>query len=256
MTEFGARDPRDADQEERGPVVKDNRKIDPITGRLRSPFGASRSPFPGAGAADGNGLDPSDPRNAGQPIAVHGVDPVISVELEEARQQAAERTADLQRVTAEYANYRKRVDRDREQVVQAAKGSVLIDMLPLLDDLDRAEAHGDLTGSFKAVADKLSGVLTKLGLNRVGAEGEPFDPAWHEAVQFGTSSEVSEPTVTAVFRPGYRLGDRLVRPAVVVVTGPEHDAGGPSAVPAAGDAGADPVADRPADATGGAPPAE
>jgi molecular chaperone GrpE len=98
----------------------------------------------------------------------------------------------------------------------------------VLDDLDRARAHGDLVGTFGTVADKLTGALTKLGLKRSGAVGDPFDPAVHEAVQFGTSPEVSEQTVTAVFRSGYRLGDRLVRPAVVVVTGPDHESEGPA----------------------------
>ena len=97
---------------------------------------------------------------------------------------------------------------------------MIIELLTVLDDLDRARAHGDLVGSFGAVADKLTGALTKLGLKPLGAVGDLFDPAVHEAVQFGTSAEVSEPTVTAVFRSGYTLGERLVRPAVVVVTGP------------------------------------
>lgn len=170
---------------------------------------------------------PGDPANAEQDLTVF---PAESFELDLARQEAAERTADLQRVSAEYANYRRRVDRDREQTVTQAKASVITDLLPVLDDIERAGAHGDLTGSFKAVADKLTGGLTKLGLQQVGAEGDPFDPAQHEAVQFETSPEVSEPTVTSVFRRGYRLGDRLVRPAVVVVTGP-----------ADGDAPADPA---------------
>jgi molecular chaperone GrpE len=99
-------------------------------------------------------------------------------------------------------------------------------------------------GSFGAVADKLTGALTKLGLQRSGAVGDPFDPAVHEAVQFGTSAEVQEPTVTAVFRSGYRLGDKLVRPAVVVVTGPEHEAEADAAD--AGPAPAEPVESNPA----------
>ena len=169
---------------------------------------------------------PADPNNAAQPLSVD----LSAAELDLAKQEAAERTADLQRVTAEYANYRKRVDRDRESVVTAAKASVMLELLTVLDDLDRARAHGDLVGSFGAVADKLTGALTKLGLTPVGKVGDHFDPAVHEAVQFETSAEVSEPTVTAVFRSGYSLGERLVRPAVVVVTGPEHE----SAEPAAG----------------------
>ena len=168
--------------------------------------------------------DPGDPAGAEQDLTVF---PSEAFELDLARQEAAERTADLQRVSAEYANYRRRVDRDREQTVTQAKASVITDLLPILDDIERAGVHGDLTGSFKAVADKLTAGLSKLGLEPVGAEGDGFDPAQHEAVQFQTSPEVTEATVTSVFRRGYRLGDRLVRPAVVVVTGPET--GGESA---------------------------
>jgi len=202
--------------EEPEPIIKDSRKVDPITGKVRGtgPFGGA-GPFPGRHAAP----DPADPNDAAQPLSVD----LSAAELDLARQEAAERTADLQRVTAEYANYRKRVDRDRESVVTAAKAGVVLELLTVLDDLDRARAHGDLVGSFGAVADRLTASLTKLGLARAGAVGDHFDPAVHEAVQFETSTEVKEPTVTAVFRSGYTLGDRLVRPAVVVVTGPEHE---------------------------------
>ena len=213
MTGYGA---EGAQGQEPEPIIKDNRKVDPLTGKVRDsgPFGGA-SPFPGRHAAP----DPADPNDAAQPLSVD----LSAAELDLARQEAAERTADLQRVTAEYANYRKRVDRDRESVVTAAKAGVVLELLTVLDDLDRARTHGDLVGSFGAVADKLTGSLTKLGLARLGTVGDPFDPAVHEAVQFETSTEVGEPTVTAVFRSGYTLGDRLVRPAVVVVTGPEHD---------------------------------
>ncbi len=202
------------------PVIRDKRRIDPQTGKLRDggtgPQGGT-SPFPGGRH---QAPEPGNPNDAAQPLSVD----LSAAELDLARQEAAERTADLQRVTAEYANYRKRVDRDRESVVTAAKASVVLELLPVVDDLDRARAHGDLVGSFGAVAERLTGALTKLGLAPVGAVGDPFDPAVHEAVQFETSTDVTEPTVTSVFRSGYTLGDRLVRPAVVVVTGPEHDA--------------------------------
>ena len=115
--------------------------------------------------------------------------------------EAAERTADLQRVTAEYANYRKRVDRDREAAIDTAKAAVVTEMLTVLDDIDRAARHGDLTGAFKAVADRLAGP-DQAGADQFGAEGE-FDPAQHEAVQFATSPEVTGQTVTAVMRHGY-----------------------------------------------------
>ena len=222
MTESGA---EGAYGEE--PVIRDRRRIDPQTGKLRDsvsgPIGGT-TPFPSAGRHAVP--EPGDPNDAAQPLSVD----LSAAELDLARQEAAERTADLQRVTAEYANYRKRVDRDRESVVTAAKSSVVLELLTVLDDLDRARAHGDLVGSFGAVADRLTGALTKLGLAPLGAVGDAFDPAVHEAVQFETSPEVTEPTVTSVFRSGYTLGDRLVRPAVVVVTGPEQDA-----APAAGD---------------------
>jgi len=228
VTGYGA---EGAQGEEAEPIIRDKRRIDPATGKLREPGGPG-SPFPGKHAAN----DPADPNNAAQPLSVD----LSAAELDLAKQEAAERTADLQRVTAEYANYRKRVDRDRESVVTAAKSSVVLELLTVLDDLDRARAHGDLVGSFGAVADKLTGALTKLGLTPVGKVGDPFDPAVHEAVQFGTSTEVSEPTVTAVFRSGYSLGERLVRPAVVVVTGPEHE----SAAPAT-DSAAEPIVAEP-----------
>ena len=234
MSGFGA---EGAHSDEPEPVIRDNRRIDPITGKLREPPGSGAlggSPFPGAGRH--SAPDPANPNDAAQPLSVD----LSAAELDLARQEAAERTADLQRITAEYANYRKRVDRDRESVVTAAKASVVLELLTVLDDLDRARAHGDLVGSFGAVADRLTGALTKLGLRPLGAVGDPFDPAVHEAVQFGTSTEVTEPTVTAVFRSGYTLGDRLVRPAVVVVTGPEHE----NAV-----AAREPVADEPIVAT-------
>lgn len=214
-----------AHAEEPDPVIRDNRRVDPQTGQVREPGApGSASPFPGRHSAP----DPANPNDAAQPITLD----LSAAELDLARQEAAERTADLQRITAEYANYRKRVDRDRESVIATAKASVVMELLTVLDDLDRARAHGDLVGSFGAVADKLTDALGKLGLKPVGAVGDQFDPAVHEAVQFSTSSEVSEPTVTSIFRSGYLLGEKLVRPAVVVVTGPEHESAAAAADPA------------------------
>ncbi len=138
-------------------------------------------------------------------------------------QQLAERTADLQRVSAEYANYRRRVDRDREAVRELAVGGVLSSLLPVLDDLGRAAQHGELQGGFKAVADSLEGVVAKLGLERFGAEGEAFDPTLHEALMQEEAGPdgvaVDGPTVVRVLQPGYRLGERVLRPARVAVAG-------------------------------------
>jgi molecular chaperone GrpE len=145
----------------------------------------------------------------------------LGAELEALRAELDERIRDLQRITAEYANYRKRVDRDRGLVGEQATGAVLSALLPVLDDLDRAREHGDLVGPFGAVAEQLSGTLAKFGLSPFGEKGDPFDPTRHEAVAHLTSAEVSEPTCVEVMRRGYLLGDRLLRPALVAVADPE-----------------------------------
>jgi len=145
--------------------------------------------------------------------------PAAALAAAELAAQVAERTADLQRLTAEYANYRRRVERDREAAGVNARVQLVSDLLTVLDDLDRAGAHGDLVGPFKAVADKLIAAVGKLGLESFGLVGEPFDPAQHEAVQHEESAATG-PTVTvlsAVLRPGYRIADRVLRPAMVSV---------------------------------------
>ncbi|NKQ55860.1 nucleotide exchange factor GrpE [Amycolatopsis sp. K13G38] len=194
-------------------VVRDRRKIDPETGQVRQqPETAAPEPTEGSGPSLGESI----------------VDEAVAAESD-VEKQLAERTADLQRLQAEYANYRKRVDRDRETVVNNAKAGVVADLLPLLDDLERAEQHGDLTGAFKAVADKLVAGLQRAGLTPFGTEGEPFDPSVHEAVQHSTSPEVSGPTVTTVLRRGYQFGDRVLRAALVGVT--DHEPGAAEAAP-------------------------
>ena len=187
-------------------VVRDRRRIDPRTGAVRKPDPAAGTD----GGTEAAFVPPPPPPAQTQPAQTD--------ELDGLKAQLDERTADLQRITAEYANYRKRVDRDREAVVQIAKASVVLDLLSVLDDLERAEAHGDLTGPFRAVADKIGTALQKAGLQPYGHEGEPFDPAQHEAVQHATSPDVDGPTVTAVLRRGYKFGERVLRPAMVAVT--------------------------------------
>jgi len=142
----------------------------------------------------------------------------------ELSQQLAERTEDLQRVTAEYANYRRRVDRDRSLVVDQAAERFAAQLFPIVDDIERARDHGDLDGAFKVVADRVLGLLDGLGATAFGQAGDPFDPALHEAVIHDTSSEVSVPTATTVLRQGYRRGDRVLRTAMVAVTDPESPA--------------------------------
>jgi molecular chaperone GrpE len=138
-----------------------------------------------------------------------------SGELSDAETQLAERTADLQRVTAEYANYRKRTERDRVSVRESAKAEVAGSLLPVRDDLDLAEQHGDLTGPLKAVADKLDSVLNSLKVETFGAEGDEFDPSQHEAVQ--DTSTGDDKVVGTVLRKGYRSGERVLRTAMVII---------------------------------------
>jgi len=200
-------------QEPERVVVRDRRRIDPLTGEVRAP--EAEQSVSGAGAGDS-----TEPAPGTTPTP----DPAEE-KLAELSAQLDERTADLQRVSAEYANYRRRVDRDREAITVAARAQVAAELLTVLDDVARADAHGDLTGAFKAVADKLVSALTHIGLTAFGAEGDPFDPSVHEAVQHSTSHDVTGPTVTIVLRPGYRLGDRVLRPAMVAVTDRDPAAG-------------------------------
>jgi molecular chaperone GrpE len=198
-------------------VVRDLRRIDPETGKLRPAHEAPEPPVGSGGPASGPSL--------GESIVDESVTATTGVEeiLTDLERQLSERTADLQRVQAEYANYRKRIERDRVAVVDSAKASVVSDLLPLLDDLERAGRHGDLTGAFKAVGDKLVSSLQRSGLEAFGTEGDPFDPSVHEAVQHNTSPEVAGPTVTVVMRAGYKFGERVLRPALVGVT--DHEPG-------------------------------
>jgi molecular chaperone GrpE len=187
--------PREDEVEQEAPVIRDRRRLDPTTGEVRP------------GLADGAAA-PAEP----PPPAAGGP---------EHEAQLAERTADLQRLQAEYANYRRRVERDRQAVGETALASVFANLLPILDDIDRARAHDEVAGGFALVADGLETTLTKLGLERFGDTGEPFDPMVHEAMTHGFSSEVTEPVCSEIYQPGYRVGERVLRPARVAVLEPE-----------------------------------
>ena len=130
-------------------------------------------------------------------------------------------TADLQRLQAEYANYKKRVERDRALAHELAIGSVLAEFLSVLDDIERAESHGELSGGFKAVADQINTVTARIGLEKYGSEGEAFDPNIHEALMHDTSADVAVPTASKILQPGYKFKERILRPARVTVTDPE-----------------------------------
>jgi molecular chaperone GrpE len=139
----------------------------------------------------------------------------------EPKDPVAALTEDLQRLQAEYSNYRKRVERDRALAGEVAISSVLLEFLSILDDLDRAEAHNELSGGFKAVADQILATTSKLGLEKYGTAPSQFNPNVHDALMHETSSDVTETTVTKILQPGYKYKERVLRPARVVVTDPQ-----------------------------------
>jgi len=143
-----------------------------------------------------------------------------------------ELTADLQRLQAEYVNYKRRVDRDRDLVLQNAKFSILSALLPVLDDVDRAREHEELSGGFKAVADSLERIVSGEGLVKFGAPGDEFDPRLHEALMHSLSPDAVTTTCDKVVQAGYQFGDRVVRPAMVTVVDPD-----PTGSAHAGDSG-------------------
>ncbi|SNY63436.1 nucleotide exchange factor GrpE [Paractinoplanes atraurantiacus] len=195
-------------------VIRDRRKIDPKGDK----GSAKGSAAVGAHRADDAEEAPKPEAAAAEPEETK---PGLGAELEALRNDLEERTHDLQRVTAEYANYRKRVDRDRGAAAEQTTGTVLTALLPVLDDIDRAREHGDLVGPFASVAESLIAVTGKLGLAPFGEKGDSFDPNRHEAVAHLTSPDVTEPTCVEVMRRGYTLGERLLRPALVAVADPE-----------------------------------
>jgi molecular chaperone GrpE len=207
-------------------TVTDKRRIDPETGEVRHvpPGGTPGGAAPGAAA------------------------PVVD---EATANKVAELTADLQRVQADFANYRKRALRDQQSAADRAKAAVVNQLLGVLDDLDRARKHGDLESSpLKSVADKLVNAMTGLGLTGFAEEGEDFDPSLHEAVQHeGDGGEGSRPVIGTVMRQGYRLGETVLRHALVgVVDTVPGEAGQPAAETQAADTG-DNTAESPQQAT-------
>ncbi|MFF8605473.1 nucleotide exchange factor GrpE [Streptomyces sp. NPDC015346] len=220
-------------------VIRDNRRIDPVTLRPRRPDrgtaerdSAERDRYEQDRAernraerkAERNGVETERARPEGAGLGSSARSPAESGRDAVLEERLAERTADLQRLKAEYDNYRKRVQRDRLAVREIAVANVLGGLLPVLDAVDRAREYGELTGGMQAVVEVLEGRLAALGLESVGAEGEPFDPAWHEAVTHEVSAAVDRPTCGAVLRRGYRVGRQLLRPAEVAVVEPPEPA--------------------------------
>ncbi|MFF8938457.1 nucleotide exchange factor GrpE [Streptomyces paradoxus] len=158
------------------------------------------------------------------PAGDTGQDAALVAQLDQARTALTERTADLQRLQAEFQNYRRRVERDRIAVKEIAIANLLTELLPVLDDIGRAREHGELVGGFKSVAESLESTAAKMGLQQFGKEGEPFDPTIHEALMHSYAPDVTETTCVAILQPGYRIGERTIRPARVAVAEPQPGA--------------------------------
>jgi molecular chaperone GrpE len=265
-----------SEEQSQGPVIRDRRRIDPVTGQPREaaadsgqgqaaaassagqsrpgkhavskpgslhPDAAGKTATGQSAAADqdppgqagpgqagpgqagpgqaGPGQDRAQQGDAGSvsppaPVSSAGSDVAIML---------TERTADLQRLQAEYANYRKRVERDRAAVRELSLATVLAELLPVLDDIGRAREHGELTGGFKSVAESLEAIVAKLGLVTYGESGDVFDPNIHEALMHSYSSDVTETTCVQILQPGYKVGERIMRPARVAVAEPADPAG-------------------------------
>ncbi len=209
--------PDGPDTEGEGPVIRDKRRIDPETGQVR------QSPSP---AQPGEGTSPEG-TPSGEELSgdVVEADPVTVAKVRELEEMVTERTLDLQRLQAEYLNYKRRVDRDRAVARQTGVEVVIEDLLPVLDSIDAARQHGELDGGFKLVADELERVATKHGVELFGQVGDEFDPTMHEALMQMPLADgpVETPTVSAVMQSGARIGDRIVRPARVGVAQPETE---------------------------------
>jgi molecular chaperone GrpE len=188
---------------EEGPVIRDKRRIDPKTGEVR--------PEVADAAASGGPTGGSDQIE----------DELAQIVIDDVQRLLDERTGDLQRLQAEFANYRRRVERDRQAVGEQALASVLVGLLPVLDDIDRAREHGELEGGFKAVADSLERIVAAHGLVKFGAPGDEFDPRFHEALMHSHSPDVTSTTCQDIVTAGYQIGERVVRPARVSVVDPE-----------------------------------
>jgi len=208
----GAPGPGEPDPEREEPIIRDKRRIDPETGKVREPseHDLSHEELVDVGPAAEEGPVLSD----------DDLDVLSGQTTSDAL--AAERLADLQRVTAEYANYRKRTEANREVERERAVSEAVKGLIPVLDDLERAEKHGDLTegSAFATIAAKLRTNVERLGLTPYGEKGEPFDPQIHEAIFQQPTPDVTVDTVADVVETGYRLGSTTVRVAKVVVAVP------------------------------------
>ncbi|MFC9958008.1 nucleotide exchange factor GrpE [Streptomyces nigra] len=186
--------------------------------------GFDEKPDVPSGATPDDAEPKAAPQEGTAPAGDGHADPGLVAQLDQVRTALGERTADLQRLQAEYQNYRRRVERDRITVKEIAVANLLTELLPVLDDIGRAREHGELVGGFKSVAESLETVAAKMGLQQFGKEGEPFDPTIHEALMHSYAPDVTETTCVAILQPGYRIGERTIRPARVAVAEPQPGA--------------------------------
>ena len=163
--------------------ITDKRKVDPQTGAPRS-------------------------QDQGEPVVETPVDPITEL------------TADLQRIQAEYANYRKRVERDREVTRELIVSGILAEFLPVIDDIGRARTHGELDGAFKSVGEALESTVQRLGMKPFGEPGDEFDPTRHEAIAHEHSDQVDKPTCAIIYQPGYEFNGKIIRAEIVSVSDP------------------------------------
>jgi len=206
------------------PVIRDNRKVDPVTGQARHPEGGQSAPGTGSQA----GADSDGDALAQAEEILNGVDVPAEESVAQGapagsggNAEAAELRNDLLRLQAEYVNYRKRVERDRAVAGEMAVIGVLNSLLPVLDDVDAARQHGDLTdGPFAAIANKLENALKTYGLVRINETGVEFDPTIHEALIQQPGEDIEVDTVSQVLRSGYKSGERVLRAAQVIVAVP------------------------------------
>ncbi|MFC8239894.1 nucleotide exchange factor GrpE [Streptomyces chartreusis] len=186
--------------------------------------GFEEKPDVPSGATPDDAEPKAAPQEGAAPAGDGAADAGLVAQLDQVRTALGERTTDLQRLQAEYQNYRRRVERDRITVKEIAVASLLTELLPVLDDIGRAREHGELVGGFKSVAESLETVAAKMGLQQFGKEGEPFDPTIHEALMHSYAPDVTETTCVAILQPGYRIGERTIRPARVAVAEPQPGA--------------------------------
>ncbi len=197
-----------------GPTVRDRRRIDPETFQVREPQSAAA---PGPEGPAGADPDPSPTGSVGE-----------DEQVQQLQSALAERTADLQRLQAEYVNYKRRVDRDRDLTRKVALEGFVKDLLPVLDDVRSAREHDELNGAFKAVGEQVERITAKHGLESFGVKGDPFDPHVHDALMQVPAEGVDGPTCVEILQPGYRIGDRVLRPARVAVGEPVEGSAAPA----------------------------